>query len=346
VTAAAVLLTLASGGCLLARRRAPLLVLAATAALTAVLVVIDAYPGGAPVLVALFTVADLRDRGTSAMALVAAAALLYAGSVSSIPVSIGAWALGGYAQTRRRYVSALEDRAAQLERERAQLDALAAQQERTAIARELHDIVAHSVSVMLLGARGARDVLRPSPELAEQILRRVETSGEQSIAELRRILLVLRARPAGDGSAPGSTPGSAPASAPRPAPGLADLAGLVSDFRSAGVPVTLSIDGSAAPLPGGLELSVYRIVEEALTNVLRHSRPSAVQVQLRVGPGDVDLQVRDDGPPVVPAGPAPGGHGLVGMRERVSARGGSLSAGPLDEGGFLVTARMPIDGPA
>ncbi|MEU3681229.1 histidine kinase dimerization/phosphoacceptor domain-containing protein [Streptomyces sp. NPDC030592] len=149
-------------------------------------------PGGAPVVVALASLADLRERSVSVAALVPTALFLLLASISSLPVPIGAWALGSYLQTRRRYTRALEDRAATLEREREQLDQIAAQRERTSIARELHDIVAHSVTVTLIGVRGARDILPTEPRVAAETLERVEVNAEQSLAELRRILGLLR----------------------------------------------------------------------------------------------------------------------------------------------------------
>ncbi|MFE1205951.1 histidine kinase [Streptomyces sp. NPDC058762] len=167
-------------------------------------------PGGAPVVVALASLADLRERSVSVAALVPTALFLLLASASSLPVPIGAWALGSYLQTRRRYTRALEDRAATLEREREQLDQIAAQRERTSIARreqldqiaaqrertsiarELHDIVTHSVTVTLIGVRGARDILPTEPRVAAETLERVEVNAEQSLAELRRILGLLR----------------------------------------------------------------------------------------------------------------------------------------------------------
>jgi signal transduction histidine kinase len=329
VSVSAVLLTVLAGAVLTLRRRFPLLVLGSTGALTAVLVVTHAYPGGAPVIVAMYTVAELRERRLSVAALVPTAVLLQVGSVSSPPIAIGAWALGAYVQTRHRYTAAVEERAAQLERERDQLSQIAAQRERASIARELHDIVAHSVTVMLLGARGARDVLRTSPEAAEDVLRGVETSAEQSIAELRRILAVLRS--------------PEHAADVRPAPVLADLGELIANYRTAGLPVELRIQGPQRPLPGGVELSVYRIVEEALTNVLKHARPGAVMVELRFHGSVLEVTIEDNGATPAAEPPAGGsGHGILGMRERVAALSGEFEARQRVGGGFRVGARLPI----
>jgi signal transduction histidine kinase len=329
VTAISIVLTVLAGALLTVRRHAPLLVLVGTGAVAAVLVAMHAYPGGAPVVVAMYTVAERCERRLSLASLVPTAVLLEIGSISSPPIAIGAWALGAYVQTRHRYTAALEERAAQLERERDQLNEIAAQQERTMIARELHDIVAHSVTVMLLGVRGARDVLRTSPDVAEDTLSGVETSAEQSIAELRRILAVLRS--------PDQVADV------RPPPALAQLDQLIDGYRTAGLPVELRIHGLARPLPSGVELSVYRIVEEALTNVLKHSRPSTVAVDLRFEDSMLEVKIEDDGAAPVPTQRVSGpGHGILGMRERVTALGGVFEAEQRAGGGFRVGARLPI----
>lgn len=326
-----VLLSVLAGGTLLFRRRAPLLVLAWTAAMAAVLVVLDAYPSGAPVLVALYTVAEVFERRGSLIALVPTMFFLQLGAISSPPVSVGAWALGVYAQTRYRYIAALEERAAHLEREREQLNQIAVQAERASIARELHDVVAHSVTVMLLGVRGARDVLRTSPDVADGTLSRVEISAEQSIAELRRILVLLR------------SPDQA--AEMRPPPDLAGVEELIAGFQKAGLPVRFTTVGEPRPLPSGVELSVYRIVEEALTNVLKHAQPTKVSVELTFRASTFEIQIEDDGRPAeITRTPVEPGHGILGMRERVAALGGELETGRLPSGGFRVGARLPIAG--
>jgi signal transduction histidine kinase len=331
----ALALSALSGAALVLRRRAPLAVLAATMAMTAFVEWNTGgrgLAGGAPVIVALFTVAELRERWVAVAALVPAATLLQLWAISSPPVGIVAVVLGAYLQTRRRYTEALEERAAHLEREREQLDRIAAQEGRAAIARELHDIVAHSVTVMLLGVRGARDVLRTSPDAADDALRRVEHTAEQSVGELRRILGLLR-DPDRD------TPAGV-----RPAPTLGELGELVEEYRGAGLPVRLEVEGDRRRLPDGVELSVYRVVEEALTNVLKHTRPSDVVVRLSYGADTLTLRVDDDGEPRHPAGDAgwAGGHGILGMRERMAALGGEVAADVRPGGGFRVDARLPI----
>ena len=185
----AVLLIALAGGLLVFRRSAPWLVLIGTAVLTAELAATGSHPGAAPLLVALGSLAERREPSSSLTGLVAIVLLLQAGSISSLPIPIGAWALGAYLQMRNRYTTALGEHAADLERQREQLSRL--QQERVSIARELHDTVAHSVTVMLIGIRGARDALYAAPEIAQDTLHRVEISAEQSIAALERIPALL-----------------------------------------------------------------------------------------------------------------------------------------------------------
>ncbi|MGW1989942.1 histidine kinase [Embleya sp. NPDC001921] len=319
-----------TGALLLARRRATLTVLALVCAIEAVLAATGAYPGGAPVLVALYTVAELRNRRVSVAALVPTALVLMLASIVSIPVSVVAWGLGTYAQTRRRYTEALEERTAHLEREREQLSVIVAQRERAAIARELHDIIAHSVTVTLVGVRGARDVLRTAPDVADDTLGRVESNAEQSLVELRRMLLLLREPDQGVRM--------------RPQPSLAQLPALVASYGEAGLPARLEVTGTSRPLAGGVELSVYRIVEEALTNVLKHARPTHVTVKLDFDRTHLRVTVVNDGERV--SQPSSGGHGIVGMRERIGVLGGELEARPGADGGFEVAARLPLGEPA
>ena len=312
-------------------------------------------PAGVAGGIALYTTAAMCERRVSLAALVPTAAIAAGGSAATadaegrqasasfgatvaVLLVVGIWALGAYAQTRRRYTRALEERAAHAEREREQLARIAVHEERASIARELHDIVAHSVSVMLVGVRGARDVLRTSPDVADDTLARVETSGEQSLAELRRILALLRAPEHGAES--------------RPQPSLAELDELVAGYRDAGLPVRLEVIGEPQPLPGGVELSVYRIVQEALTNVLKHSHPTRVTVTLAFRGSRLEVEVVDDGTTAARGAAAErsgderaargSGHGLVGMRERVAVLGGELETGRRVGGGFRVAARLPV----
>jgi signal transduction histidine kinase len=347
----ALLLTVVGGGALALRRLAPLAVLATTLVAATAMVAIETElsepieAASLIVLIAVYTVGAMCERRVSLIALVPAAtvvAILSAstadvegretsalgGAIIATALTVGIWGLGAYAQTRRRYLRELEERAVQAEREREQLARIAVHEERTSIARELHDIVAHSVSVMLVGVRGAREVLRTSPAVADDTLRRVERSGEQSLAELRRILALLRDREDDAES--------------RPQPSLADLDELVADYRAAGLPVRLELIGEPESLPGGVELSVYRIVQEALTNVLKHSDPTTVTVTLSFRDSAVELEVVDDGTTAEP-GATTTGQGIIGMRERVVLLGGELETGRRVGGGFRVAAWLPVE---
>ena len=344
----AVVLAAITGGALALRRSAPLAVLATTLVAAVAIVAIGEAPSGVSVLIALYTTAAMCERSVSLAALaptvVVAMALSVAtadtqdrttsalgGAIAAAALTVGIWGLGAYAQARRRYTHALEQRAADLKREREQLARIAVHEERASIARELHDIVAHSVSVMLVGVRGARDVLRTSPEVADDTLARVETSGEQSLAELRRILALLRAPERNTES--------------RPQPSLAELDDLVSAYCDSGLQVRLEVIGRPQPLPGGVELSVYRIVQEALTNVLKHSHATRVTVTLSFRASRLELEVVDDGTTPEPDHGG-SGHGIVGMRERVALLGGELETGRRVGGGFRVAARLPVGGGA
>jgi signal transduction histidine kinase len=328
-----VVLTLAAAAALAARRAQPLVVLAVTLAAAIAIVAGGETPGGFCILIALYTVATTCPRRVSLAALVPTAAIVtgvsvatadagdsaVAAALATAPVGVGIWGLGAYARLRR-------ERAALVEREREQLARIAIHDERTAIARELHDIVAHSVTVMLVGVRGARDVLRASPEVADDTLARVEASGERSMAELRRLLGLLR-RPEGVADF-------------RPQPSLTDLAGLVASFSDAGLPVRLEVSGERPPLPEGVEVSVYRIVEEALTNVLKHADPGEVVVRLAYRSPLLAVEIVDDG--VATASEHATGHGVLGMRERVALLDGELEAGSREGGGYRVAARLTI----
>ena len=341
--AVAVVLAFVAGAVLVLRRRDPLPTLGVSLVAVLGVAIAGVTPLAAAPLIGLYTVASLCQRRVSLAALVLTVAVsvvttlvVPSGDQLFDPIlaaacSLGAWGLGVYVETRRKYRRELERRAAFIERERQQLARLAAHEERAAIARELHDIVAHSVTVMLVGVRGARDVLRSRPDVADATLGKVETSGEQSLVELRRILELLRE--------------PADAAESRPQPSLAQLDALVAQYRSAGLAVMLERAGDQRPLPGGVELSVYRIVQEALTNVLKHARASSVVVTLAFRDSALELEVLDDGAPLPPEAVVPG-HGLVGMRERVALLGGELETGRRESGGFRVAARLPVGGDA
>ena len=220
----------------------------------------------------------------------------------------------------RREAAALARRNAGLQHQAEQ--ALVA--ERARIARELHDIVAHHLSVVVLQAAGAQASAKPAP----QVLAKIERSGREALTEMRRLLGVLR------------EPAEGAALAPQP--GMAELAALAEGVRAAGLPVRLAIDGGTAALPAAVDVSAYRIVQEALTNVLKHAGPASADVTVGCVDGAVVIEVTDDGVGGAAAGPSAGGHGLVGMRERAAMFGGELLAGPQPGGGFAVRARLPL----
>lgn len=323
------------------RRRAPVAVLAAVTGLVWFAVVaVGVPPSTSAVLFALFTVGVHCGRRTS---LAAVAVLCAVTLVSFIPVAgvalavaqasvlVGVWALGDRLQVQRAYVAELEQRAARAERDRETRARMAVADERARIARELHDVVAHSVSVMVVQATAARRTFRTRPEAADEALGQVVETGRRSLVEMRRLLGLLRA---GDDGAADLAP----------QPGLADVPNLVAQFREAGLPVRLVVAGTPGPLPTGPDLSAYRIVQEALTNALKHAAATAVQVTVRYRPHDVEVEVTDDGRGA--AGDLSGGtgHGIVGMRERAAVLGGSLDIGPGPSGGFRVRAQLPTDG--
>ncbi|HEY1913949.1 MAG TPA: sensor histidine kinase [Streptosporangiaceae bacterium] len=236
--------------------------------------------------------------------------------------------LGISVRHRRNSLSALTQRAGQLERERDQQATIAAAAERTRIAREMHDVVAHSLSVMVTLSEGAALKQAAEPERAGMAMRQVSATGHQALDEMRRLLGVLRTE-----DASGSR---------QPQPGMAQIDGLLDQVRATGLAAELTVTGTQATLPPGAELTVYRIVQEALTNTLKHAvRPTRVGVAIVYRSGSVTVDVRDDGGHVRPA-PGTTGHGLAGMRERAAVYGGTVSAGPDPAGGWRIRAHLPI----
>lgn len=233
---------------------------------------------------------------------------------------------GWNVQSRRLRLAALEERAEALEREQEEESRRAVADERLRIAQELHDVVAHSMSVIAVQAGVGMHVADTDAAEAKKALENISTTSRSTLAELRRLLGVLRDD--GDGANHA------------PAPGLCDLDRLAREVSDAGVPVELQVEGSISDVPPGVDFTGYRIVQEALTNVLRHAGPSTAKVRVAHAPGALRIEVRDDGRGV--NGRSTGtGHGLMGMRERVAVYGGRLDAGPVDGGGFRVTAELP-----
>jgi signal transduction histidine kinase len=239
--------------------------------------------------------------------------------VLSLLQLVAFWLAGVFVHARREAVS-MAARSAALERQAEQATAV----ERARIAREMHDIVAHHLSVIVLQAAGARASGRP----AEATLEKIENSARSALAETRRLLGVLRD--------PDEETGLAPQ------PGIGDLAALAAGVQAAGLPVHLVIDGDLAALPATVDVSVYRIVQEALTNVLRHAGPARADVTIGCGQDAVTIEVTDDGTAQPGQGAPADGHGLAGMRERAAVFGGELAAGPRPGGGYAVRARLPL----
>lgn len=236
------------------------------------------------------------------------------------------WSVGFAIGTRLRRTDELTRRAAELETERTRL----VNEERGRLARELHDIVAHSVSIIAVQAEAGETLLPDDPERASEAFRSIQAASRQSLVELRRLLGLLR-----DDGAPAAL---------EPQPGLGELEALITQVRSAGLEVDLRVEGTPSALDPGVELSVYRVVQEALTNALRHSGADRTTVMVRYLPDEIELEVSDDGDGTGTNGSSDG-HGLTGMRERVSLYGGQLRAERRREGGFAVHARLPL-GPA
>ncbi len=228
----------------------------------------------------------------------------------------------------RKFAEADEakERATRAEREREARARAAVADERARIARELHDVVGHSVSVMTVQASGVRRLLRPEQEREREALLIVERTGREALAEMRRMVGVLR------------RPEEAPALAPQPS--LEHVDRLVEQTREAGLPVELRVEGEATELPAGVDLTAYRLVQEGLTNALKHARATRAEVVVNYGDSQIEVMVLDDGSGV--GNGDGGGHGLVGMRERVSVYGGELDAGPRPGGGFRLRARLPL----
>ncbi len=244
---------------------------------------------------------------------------------SAIFFTIG-WGVG-FALSRKYWeAEQAKERAVRAERERVERARLAVADERTRIARELHDVVGHSVSVMTVQASAARRLLKPHQEKEREALLVVEQTGREALAEMRKMVGVLR------------RPEESPALAPQPS--LEHLDKLVAHTEERGLPVELRIEGEPQPLPAGVDLTAYRLVQEGLTNAIKHARAAHAEVVVRYGNGDVEVTVTDDGPG--DGGGESGGHGLVGMRERVAVYGGELEAGPRAEGGYRLKARLPI----
>ena len=290
-------------------------------------------------MAAAFLLGDVDDRIKARIGLAivvgSAAIIVYnvpGGSGSEqifIPLLFGVCWLAGFAlQERAQQAEAAETRAALAEREREVSARIAVAEERARIARELHDVVAHSVSVMVLQAGAVRHRLPGDLEEDKEALGHVEQTGRAALAEMRRLLGAMRSDEDGAALAP--------------QPGLNSLESLLEEVGRAGLPVELHVEGERLPLPRAIDLSAYRIVQEGLTNALKHAHARRADVTLGYARDELRIEVRDDGRGT--SGGDGRGHGLVGVRERVKIYGGDMTATAAPEGGFVLSARLPIEG--
>lgn len=337
----AVALLLVHGGCLAWRREAPLVVLGIVLG-SGLIVVALGWPSvvlGVAALVALYSVAAHREPRRSLPALGVtigsmAVGLLILSRGSDTSTIVGnalvlavVWYLGESVRARRAHIAQLEQRTEELERAREELAASAVAGERLRIARELHDVVAHSLGVIAVQAGVGAHVIETNPREAKRSLEAIEQASKSALAEIRGLLGLLRS----DDDEAGKTP----------APRISDLRVLADEMAAAGVDVDLELDSAVANLAPSLELTIFRVIQEALTNVVRHARASRATVMVARAADGLRIEVVDDGRAQV--APSGGGHGLVGMRERVGMHGGTLTAGPLEGGGFKVAVSIPLE---
>ena len=340
-----IVLTVLAVGTIAVRRRYPLLVLVVTLLAVLGLVVTKGTVGLATLgpFIAFYTAAAISTRRNArlAVAILVAALVLTAVlrpvdlSPEGAVVTLIAFAGGGFLaestrgrrERSRADVVAAEQRA-EVERERA---AHSLAEERLQITRELHDVLGHAMSVMLVQAGVAERLLDSDVEQAREAVSQIASTGRKSMSEMRQIVGMLRE---GGGERSRS-----------PMPTLDDLPALAAEFERAGQPVTLQVVGTRSQVPSGIDLAAYRVVQEALTNCLKHARASRATVTVTYRENAVEVDVVDDGSQPPADGRAPAGHGLVGMRERVGLYGGSLDAGRRSDGGFLVRARLPVEAP-
>jgi signal transduction histidine kinase len=298
---------------------------------------------GPAMLVAVYSVAAYGRRWVSLAGLVVAelglAAVWFTPAMLERSTFLGfmgfiavAWVLGHFVGDRQLYAAQLEERTAELERAREELARRAVVEERLRLARELHDVVAHAMSVIAVQSGVGAHVAASRPEEVGKALAAIEATSRGALEELRRLLGVLRQD-------------SDPQASLTPVPGLANLDRLLAEVGKAGLAVRVRVEGTPLQLPAGVDLSAYRIVQEALTNVAKHAGSAHAQVTIGYRDQDVTVEITDDGRGVVtPVGDGRGGtgHGLIGMRERVAAFNGQLEVGPRPGGGFRVAARLPL----
>ena len=322
------------------RRRQPLLVFGLVVVSATIAFMTAPYVAIVAIMVAAYSVgaySRYRRLSLGVMLVTASVVVAFGGGLPPIPqwtgpyaILLPLWLVGNAIRSRQLRADAFEDRATRLEREQERATQAAIAEERARIARELHDVVAHNVSVMIVQAGAARHVLKASPEQATGALRAVEASGREAMAELRHLLGLL--------SPEGTDIGLAPQ------PGVEHLETLVRRVGEAGLPVTLHIEGQPRPLPPGIDLTAYRIVQEALTNALKYAGLACTDVILDYRESGLKVEILDDGLGNPGREGGETGHGLVGMRERVALYGGTLEAGPRLARGYAVRAWLPLEG--
>ncbi len=328
------------------RDRAPVAVFAVSVGAAVAWAALGQIDGAAlvPVMVALYWVALTRPRQVALAAGLAGAAAIFliegrlgpfgwlgGPNVTMWPQFVAAGALGGYVGARRKWLAAERDRAAQAELMREEETRRRVDAERMRIARELHDVVAHSMAMINVQATAAGVLLAEDPAGAADAIQAIRGASKSGLRELRAILQVLRV--------------ASPDGAQGPAPDLRDIQALADATTVAGTPTTVRADAPADALPPPVALAAYRIVQESLTNVVRHARGATATVTARLDGGDLLVEISNDGAAGATAFGDGAGAGLTGMRERAAALGGSLEAGPRAEGGFLVRARLPLAPP-
>jgi signal transduction histidine kinase len=325
------------------RRRWPLavLVLASIPVLALLALGYSSAVIGAALFLAAYTVAAHADSLVTALAIgyaalmmvlvaaVAPTAMGIAALVTNLALFTGAFALGRSAHVRRENVALLQERAQLAERARADEARQAVADERLRIAQELHDVLGHSLGVIALQSGVAAHVIDRDPAEAKASLVAISRTSRTSLAEVRRILGALRT----DAGTTGY----------HPPPGLSALEALATELTEAGLPVRIHVHGVPDQVPAALDLTAYRVVQEALTNVVKHAGPARAEVTVRYEDGRVTVQVDDDGRGSAAQGQAPGGHGQLGMRERVAVWGGTLQTGPRPDGGYRVLATLPYE---
>jgi signal transduction histidine kinase len=337
------------------RRTHPELVFFAVCSVAALqwLIAVELQPGNVGLLVALYAISVYGDTRLSRIALgIGGLGVLMAVSrywsnsdwkqqvtmmVALGALVFGVWAFGERRRTRGLYVAQLEERAAQLERDRDRESKLAVSNERTRIAREIHDVVAHGLSIMIVQADGGLYAADQSPEAAKKALATIGDTGRASLTEMRKMLGLLKQ----------DEQNELDPNQPRPQPGVSSLPELIDNVREAGLNVTYDVTGEPRDLPALLGLTAYRIVQEGLTNTLKHAGPGArTSVSLDFGREMLTVVVTDDGRGAGVAPSSDPGHGLVGMRQRASVSGGTVSAGPKAGGGYEVIAKLPYNLPS